>query len=431
MHWWGFALLGGVGGIAVEVLSVLRWLLVWQGARRTSTGRMKQRPPRLRNYLDLPAHAWILGIRGVIGAGTATLFGATGQISGAYVAVALGVAAPTVLTRLGSIPQVAAALGGVVRSWHRRARAVLRRRLRSRRRRPAVGTDRLVRRVVVGLLGVGVAGRSAEPQSLAGQGYSLVRRVLAGLFGVVLPTMPVRGPVYTTAAREFRDIAPSAMLAGPQTDHSKRTVLQPIPWSGPVVGNAGARIGGAAVGAAARSGSRRGGALVAAMAAVLVGGGVVTGVTVFGGEHTTPRPPVTTTAAPTSPNGGPSCTPGIRGNTTIGNGPGDTETGPGAIFGFEYAYYTKRSGISVRTFVAPESPNIQGPNDIQNAIDAVPHGTRYCLAIEPFGSPSPDTDRYRVEIHEYRPDGSTRVYNELMDTIRAGGRTLVYAVVTS
>ncbi len=107
MDWWQFSLLGTCGGAIVEVLSVFRWLAVWQDARRTTTGRVKSSPPRARSFVDAPVHAWMLLVRMLLGAGTASLFGATGQISGAYVAVALGFAAPSALAQLGSVPQLA------------------------------------------------------------------------------------------------------------------------------------------------------------------------------------------------------------------------------------------------------------------------------------------------------------------------------------
>ncbi|MEC3918311.1 hypothetical protein [Nocardia sp. CDC160] len=66
----------------------------------------------MRTYIDLPVHAWMLVVRTMLGASVAALFGATGQISGAYVAVALGFAAPSVLAQLGSVPQLAAVISG-------------------------------------------------------------------------------------------------------------------------------------------------------------------------------------------------------------------------------------------------------------------------------------------------------------------------------
>lgn len=112
MHWWQFGFLGAGGGALVEFLAVFRCLAAWQSARKTPTGRVKGSPPRLRAYVDLPVHAWMVVCRAILGAGAAVLFGATGQINGPYVAVALGFAAPSMLAQLGTIPQVAAAIRG-------------------------------------------------------------------------------------------------------------------------------------------------------------------------------------------------------------------------------------------------------------------------------------------------------------------------------
>jgi len=110
MSWWQFAILGAGGGTLVEVLSLYKWINVWQNDRRRTTGELKVVPPPWRSYVDMPAHAWMLPLRMVLGAAAALLFGTTGQISGAYAAVAFGLAAPAVLTKLGSFPPVADAV---------------------------------------------------------------------------------------------------------------------------------------------------------------------------------------------------------------------------------------------------------------------------------------------------------------------------------
>lgn len=112
MPWWQFALLGAGGGALVEALAVFKWITVWQADRRTPAGRVKGKPPDWRLYIDVTALGWLLSIRGALGAGAATLFGMTGQISGAYAAIAFGFAAPAILAQLGSVPQIAAAVKG-------------------------------------------------------------------------------------------------------------------------------------------------------------------------------------------------------------------------------------------------------------------------------------------------------------------------------
>jgi hypothetical protein len=112
MAWWRCLPLGAAGGAVVEVLSVLGYVLAWQRARRTPSGRVKKYPPRLVDYVDVPAHAWLLAIRMPMGASVAWLFSVTGQISGPAAAVAFGIAAPAVLAQLGRLPEVKQAVEG-------------------------------------------------------------------------------------------------------------------------------------------------------------------------------------------------------------------------------------------------------------------------------------------------------------------------------
>jgi hypothetical protein len=110
MAWWQYALLGAAGGVLVEALAVFKWITIWQNNRRTRTGMIRAKPPSWRQYIDVPAAIWLLAIRTPLGAGAATLFGMTGQIRGAYAAMAFGFAAPAILAQLGSVPQIAAAI---------------------------------------------------------------------------------------------------------------------------------------------------------------------------------------------------------------------------------------------------------------------------------------------------------------------------------
>jgi hypothetical protein len=112
MAWWQYVVLGAGGGALTEALALLKWVTVWQDARRRGNGKLKGRPPHWSSYVDVPVHAWLLVIRMPLGAGTAWLFGATGQISGFYAALAFGFAAPAVLAQLGSFPALSAAVQG-------------------------------------------------------------------------------------------------------------------------------------------------------------------------------------------------------------------------------------------------------------------------------------------------------------------------------
>jgi hypothetical protein len=110
MPWWQFALLGAGGGTIVEVVTVFRWVAVWQHARRGADGTLRRKPPPLQRYVDLPAHAIMLPARAALGAVAAVVFGLTGQVTGPYGALAFGCAAPVLLSRLGMIPQISKAI---------------------------------------------------------------------------------------------------------------------------------------------------------------------------------------------------------------------------------------------------------------------------------------------------------------------------------
>jgi hypothetical protein len=110
MLWWQFALLGAGGGTIVEAVEVFRWVAVWQHARRSADGTLRRKPPTLRRYVDLPAHAIMLPARAALGALAAVVFGLTGQVTGPYGALAFGCAAPVLLSRLGLIPQMGKAI---------------------------------------------------------------------------------------------------------------------------------------------------------------------------------------------------------------------------------------------------------------------------------------------------------------------------------
>ncbi|MFI5777369.1 hypothetical protein [Nocardia sp. NPDC051570] len=120
------------------------------------------------------------------------------------------------------------------------------------------------------------------------------------------------------------------------------------------------------------------------------------------------------------------CPAGSTGNVTTGNGVGDTDSGAGAILGFQHAFYVDRNGAKVRTFVAPDTDRVPAADDIQHAIDAnIPQGTRFCLRIEQLAS-----DRYTTELTEFRPDGGKTLYRQLVTTVNQGGKNLVWGIVS-
>jgi hypothetical protein len=102
---------------------------------------------------------------------------------------------------------------------------------------------------------------------------------------------------------------------------------------------------------------------------------------------------------------------------------GGTDSGPDAILAFQYAYYVERSGARVRAVVAPES-NLSAAEVIQHGIDTIPVGTTHCVRITTIG-----TNRYSVEVTEYRPGGAPATYNnQTVTTTVVGGRTLITGI---
>ncbi|WP_228538921.1 hypothetical protein [Nocardia sp. XZ_19_385] len=131
----------------------------------------------------------------------------------------------------------------------------------------------------------------------------------------------------------------------------------------------------------------------------------------------TAAPPPTTTAAL-------SCPASTDGKVTVGNGAGNTTSGPGAILGFQYAFYVERSGEKVRGFVAPDAENISTADIIQKAInEQIPFGTTHCLRITEV-----HPDAFDVDLTEHRPDGTTTVYRQTVITANRDGKILWFAI---
>ncbi|WP_227983910.1 hypothetical protein [Nocardia spumae] len=138
--------------------------------------------------------------------------------------------------------------------------------------------------------------------------------------------------------------------------------------------------------------------------------------------------PVTSSVSATSPAAIapqiPQCRAEAHDGRTVGNGPGGTADGPGAILGFEYSYYTERSGARAQAFIAPDTVNVAAAAGLQEAIDtAIPVGTAYCVRIA-----AREAELFDVDIEEYRPGGATTVYHQSVRTVVRDGRTLLYEI---
>ncbi|MGW0180112.1 hypothetical protein [Nocardia sp. NPDC003345] len=129
-------------------------------------------------------------------------------------------------------------------------------------------------------------------------------------------------------------------------------------------------------------------------------------------------------AAPPAPADALSCPASQDGAVTVGDGIGDTESGPGAILGFQNAFYSERNGVAAREFVAADSPSISSAETIQKAIDAqIPVDTRHCVRITERAA-----DTFDVDLTERRPNGTTTVYKQTVTTVERDGKTLLWVI---
>jgi hypothetical protein len=104
-------LLGAAGGLLRGVLDVYTRFVSWQTDRRAhrqlvAAGASQGESPKFQVYFDPSVDAAAAVVHSVMGAGTAVLFGTTGQISGEYAALVVGLSAPMLLTQLGRIQTV-------------------------------------------------------------------------------------------------------------------------------------------------------------------------------------------------------------------------------------------------------------------------------------------------------------------------------------
>ncbi|WP_189908572.1 hypothetical protein [Streptomyces capillispiralis] len=108
-------LLGAAGGALRGLLDVYIRFLDWQADRRAhrrSPADQEGQPPRFADHFDPVGDSVAAVVHSAMGAGAAVLFGTTGQISGAYAALVVGISAPVILTQLGRVQSVSDALTG-------------------------------------------------------------------------------------------------------------------------------------------------------------------------------------------------------------------------------------------------------------------------------------------------------------------------------
>ncbi|WP_157225144.1 hypothetical protein [Nocardia thailandica] len=109
-----------------------------------------------------------------------------------------------------------------------------------------------------------------------------------------------------------------------------------------------------------------------------------------------------------------------------GFGPGNTDTGPGAILGFNYAYYVQRSAEQARRFLTAEAL-LRSGDQLQAGIDATQAGTHHCVTISPLASLG-DVDLWAVTVTEYHPGSESHAPRQIITTRTTGDTTLISSI---
>ncbi len=111
----GLLALGAAGGSLRGLVDAYNQVVAWQAARREHlrTPASTSRPvPRLAQYVDPVPDSVAAAFHMALGAAASAMFGLSGQITGAYAAIAVGMSAPALLTQLGRVQSVSEAITG-------------------------------------------------------------------------------------------------------------------------------------------------------------------------------------------------------------------------------------------------------------------------------------------------------------------------------
>jgi hypothetical protein len=105
LDWFTVLVLGAGGGAIVQAVSFSANVHAWQAARHEARAASQPAGPRLTSFVDPLADGLVLLTRVGLGALAGALFHA--QVSGATAAIAVGAAAPALLSQLGAARGVA------------------------------------------------------------------------------------------------------------------------------------------------------------------------------------------------------------------------------------------------------------------------------------------------------------------------------------
>lgn len=100
MEWLTAVGLGACGGAVVQLVSFYAKLQAWQAARGKARAARRHTLPLLTSYIDLLAEILVLVTRLGLGALAGLIFHT--QIDGVTAAIAVGAAAPALLSQLGT-----------------------------------------------------------------------------------------------------------------------------------------------------------------------------------------------------------------------------------------------------------------------------------------------------------------------------------------
>lgn len=109
-------LLGAAGGSLRALVEFYNHTMEWRTDRRRhrhgGPDAQVGETPRFRDYVDPWPDALAAAIHTALGAGAAAMLGSTGQINGAYAAIAVGISAPALLAQIGQVQGVSDAVAG-------------------------------------------------------------------------------------------------------------------------------------------------------------------------------------------------------------------------------------------------------------------------------------------------------------------------------
>ena len=162
----------------------------------------------------------------------------------------------------------------------------------------------------------------------------------------------------------------------------------------------------------AHSSTRRRILLGTSVAAVLAAGAILV---LRGGGDDPVQAPVAQTVPTSSVMSAPTTT---QLASVTGNGPGDVTSGPGVIFGYTSAYYTKRDGKVAAAFLTPDQNTSAVADSMQRSIDKLDPKLEYSLTVTATANPMV----FDVVLKVTASDTVPHTYNQQFTVANQNGR---------